>query len=126
MNPPGRRMLFAALATTLLVPAAPSYAACVVDVDVCAFVGELTDLGGGGGGGDADGTLCKYVKQSSPPPSDWTGNDAGGPYFFWRTQAWGDSPEHRRFVDWDKRGCIPACEVASFEVAKECAPRVDA
>lgn len=115
----GRRLLLAALATTLLVPAGPADAACAVDARICQLVGEPTDLDPGT---DGDGTLCLYIKQSSPPPSDWTGGESDGPYFFWRTQAWGDSPEHRHTVDWDRRGCVPACTVSPTHVALSCAP----
>lgn len=99
-----RRFLLALAVPILLATSGAASATCVDSV--------CTPVGPGSVEGDVDvngdGVLCAYKKDYAPPPSDWTGPaNAPAPYFFSRTQAWGDEYEHRWLHDWDTRYCAP-------------------
>jgi hypothetical protein len=112
MSPRRRRALLFALLPALALPG-PVQAAC--PVQPCVDLAQWVDTGGGPGNGD--GVLCEYLKLYAPPPSDWEGDPKSPPpYVFTRTEAWGNTWEHRQYYDWDSRGCIPACPVLSGDL----------
>ena len=112
-----RASLAALLSITTLLPAAPTFAACSISASVCVDDLLPTQVGGGGG----DGVICTYVKAQYPPPSDWQNEDYDeAPYVFQRTQAWGNTYEHRKGFDWDVRDClILACVTLDTPVVFE-------
>ena len=128
MNVSIRAALAALLLPAALLPVTPSFAACSIDLPVC--VDDLVEIGEvGGTGGGGDGVLCGYVKTAYPPPSDWPQDrqNEEGPYAFTRTQAWGDSYQHRKGHDWDARACAPACPIGVPDASaslSECLPEI--
>lgn len=96
-----RRALLVLSALAMLAPAAS--ATCIGYQCIGGFPGSIE-----GSPPPGDGVLCGYKKDNAPPPSDWDGApNSDPPYAFVRTQAWGDSYDHRYGKDWNWRLCPP-------------------